>query len=103
MDPLEHLLKRSMKPQDPPGDFARRVLKRIEAPPASEPWWGMWTWRFALAGALCFLMVVGSVVFYQQRQRQERLRGEAARDQLRLALQITDRQLQHVRQAMDRR
>jgi hypothetical protein len=115
MDPmeLELKLKRALEAQDPPDDFTDRVLKRCigqqaaaaeeRARPASADghWsWREWLfprhssgWRLALAGSL-MVTILGVGIGYHQHQ--ERVRGEQARAQLMLALQITGKQLNRV-------
>ena len=50
--------------------------------------------RAAMAGAFCLLVVLG--VHYEQRQQLERVRGEAAKRQLLLALRVTGSSLRAV-------
>ena len=104
MDPLEQRLKEVLGRQDPPAGFTRRVLARIVAPHRKpDPWRRLFlpSWRMALAGALATVLLAGGGVLYQQRQ--ERLRGEAARDQLLQALEITSLELNRVRQTIRER
>lgn len=120
MDPLEQRLKRALEAQDPPVGFTERVLQRVAAehnkPALAEPrpeevpgrWnfraWlfrAMWAtgldlqrgWRLALAGSLA-VAILGVGIGY--RQHQERVRGEKARQELMLALEITGKQINRV-------
>ncbi len=117
MDPLEQRLKRALEAQDPPEGFTERVLQRVAAEhskPARaaerpERRWNFrawlvdamratgldWQrgWRLALAGSLA-VAILGVGIGY--RQHQERVRGEQAREQLMLALQITGKQINRV-------
>lgn len=107
MDPLEQKLKQALEAQDPPEDFADRVLKRCldqqgaaaePAPPRGRPWdWKEWLfprgWRLALAGSLV-VTILGVGIGYHQHQ--ERVRGEKARAELMLALQITGKQISRI-------
>ena len=115
MDPLERQLKRALEPQEPPAGFAERVLARAPArtratdaaPRAARQWWRLaWNFRsiwrpsrrMALAGGLAGLMLLAGGLAYHQRQ--ERVRGEAARAELMTALQIASFQLNRVRQVV---
>jgi hypothetical protein len=88
---LERELRNTLRRKDPPPGFADRVMARLEpqsirkGPPRWTPW--------AVAAAL--LLSTGGGVVY--RQRQEQARGEQAKEQLLLALQVTGAQLDHVR------
>jgi hypothetical protein len=88
---LERDLRNTLRRKDPPPGFADRVMARLEpqrirkAPPRWAPW--------AVAAAL--LLSTGGGVVYRQRQQQAR--GEQAKEQLLLALQVTGAQLDHVR------
>jgi hypothetical protein len=106
MEPLEQKLKRALERQDPPPGFAGRVLARLErreSPGPKRRWaWPEWTlargWRTALATGLALFMVLGAGLGY--RQHQQRLRGEKARAELMLALQITGKQLNRVHRVL---
>ena len=107
MEPLEEKLKRALEQKEPPAGFAGRVLAHVRAQASAAPgrqttlrpvqaWLLRPAWRAVLAGALAALMVLGAGLAYYRRQ--ERLRGEQARKQLLLALQIASSQLKQVRQ-----
>lgn len=111
MDPLELKLKRALEREDPPAGFAERVMARVleetstaGTAPREAPvrWWPTWlfrpAWRAALAGGLAAVLLLGAGLAY--RQRQERLRGEKARAELMLALEIASSKLNRVRQVM---
>lgn len=104
MDRLEEQLKQALGREDPPPGFSARVLARIAAGKNRRPaagWWrglfGYPAWRVALAGALLCPVLLGAMVYMQHRQR---VRGQAARDQLLLALHITRSELNRVRQVV---
>lgn len=111
MDSLEMKLKRALKPDDPPGGFADRVLARIRTgrvtDPSPRPWWRAWlvrpAWRVALAGGLACLMLIGLGLSYRWHKERleaerERIKGEQAHAQLLLALEVTSSTLDHVGQ-----
>lgn len=90
MDPLERDLTNALRREEPSGDFAARVLARVEQEKHRQPWWRGWfavpQLRWATAVVLCLLFVSG--VFYQREQAHRRAEGEAAREQVLLALRI---------------
>jgi len=93
---LEDDLRAALRRVDPPEGFEHRVLARIER--AERPA-GLAPRRFpawAAAAGLAFASIAG-VAVYHERQVKERERGMAARDQLVLALQITGKKLDSVR------
>lgn len=95
-DKFERELRRALRPVEPPDGFAGRVLARAargEAAAAS-PWWHMGPglfatrgFRWALAGALCLAFAAGGSLYHYESQR--RAAGEAAKEQLMLALRVT--------------
>lgn len=95
-DRLERELKKALQRVEPPAGFAERVLARAAREEASSAqprawfrWFGMSGLRWAVACALC-LALAGSAVLYRH-QRQEK--GEQAKEQVMLALQITSSKL----------
>ncbi len=90
MDPMEHELKRVLRREQPSPDFAARVLARAEQEKLRQPWWKSWfavpRMRWAVAVVLIALVLGG--VQYQRVQERRRAEGEAARQQVILALQI---------------
>ncbi len=98
MDPLEQELKKALGAKDPPLGFEGRVMARIvNAQTGRRP---APRWRLAFAGGLAAVLVAGGVMY---QHRQVRRRGEAARDQLLQALQITSVELNRVRQTVQER
>lgn len=86
---LEDQLRASLRRVEPPPGFAERVVSRLPANPKRgrvirfrQP---VLRW---LAVAACLVVAVGG--YYEHRQKQ----GEQAREQLMLALQITETKLQ---------
>jgi hypothetical protein len=90
MDPMEGRLKRALRREQPSGDFTACVLARVEQEKHRRPWWRGWFaapgLRWATAFVLCVL--IGSGVIYQHEQARRRAEGEAAREQVMLALRI---------------
>jgi len=106
MKPLEDELREALRRQEPPPDLADRVLARIghigqtrPTPPEavkSGAWsrLGSWLWqpgvRWTLATAMCCVLIAALVV---GRQRAQRAKAEAAREQLEVALQLASGKL----------
>jgi len=94
MNRLEDELRNAMRREEPPEGFAERLLARASARKQSL-WAGIFAargLRWALAGAMCLVLVVSSIEY--RRAKEERARGEAAKEQLMLALRITANKLQ---------
>ena len=93
---LERELKKALRRVDPPAGFAERVLARAakekdRAPVRIRfPWFGMIGLRWAATCALCVAVAVSAMVYQHDRQE----KGERAKAQLMLALQITSSKLQ---------
>jgi hypothetical protein len=106
-DRIEEELKNALRREQPPLGFAERVLARVHAEDAAPV--GFWhslfgfmhlpRFKVAMATAL-FLLVLGGTWQYRRYER-ERQAGEAAREQLLLALQITENKLQHAQQQVN--
>lgn len=103
MDRFEDALRQALRREDPGPHFTARVLVRAAAASVSKPWgWKRLASafrpvrvRWAAAGALaCVLLMAGGVEY---RQRQTRIQGEAARQQLVLALRIAGTKLNWAR------
>jgi hypothetical protein len=94
MNRLEDDLRIAMKREEPPEGFAERVLAKTETA-KQRAWSRIFAWpglKWALAGAMCLILVVGGIEY--KRAQDERVRGEAAKEQLMLALRITADKLQ---------
>ncbi|MGO9242396.1 MAG: hypothetical protein ACLQBJ_16455 [Bryobacteraceae bacterium] len=106
---LEDDLRNALRREQPPLGFEARLMARLAAEPQPQSVWArvgetISAWfqaplfaRAALAGALCLLVVCG--VNYEHRQVQ-RVRGEAAKQQLLLALRVTGSSLREVRESL---
>lgn len=101
-------LRAALRREDPGEPFTERVMAyviqhqaRVTAAPASgsrlgELWRGLWL-RPALAGAVAAMLIVGGLSgFLHHRNVQRRREGEAAKQQVLLALRITNSKLNHV-------
>jgi len=90
MDPLEEQLKQVLKREQPSSDFTARVLARVKQEEQRRPWWRSLfiapSLRWAIAVVLCILVIGG--VIYQREEARQRAEGEAAKQQVMLALRI---------------
>lgn len=99
MKNLEENLRQALGRVEPPAGFADRVLVRVarEQNPRrtrSNFWlslFGMGGLRWAAASALCVLVAASGALYERDVQRR---RGEAAKEQLMVALRITGSKLQ---------
>ena len=98
MNRLDDALREAMRREDPGPEFTRRVLERAAGARARRSWWqGLTSWirppvvRWATAGVLaCALLVTG---LEYRREQVERAKGEAAKQQLVLALHVAGAKL----------
>jgi hypothetical protein len=95
---LEDDLRRALRHEPAPADFAAKVLAKTRVVSLSNaPFWRRpATW--AIAAALLLAALAPPAVYQYRKQR----RAVEARDQLILALSITKVQLQHVRERISR-
>lgn len=97
---FEEVLKRAFSREDAPPDFANRVLARVaeqssKGQRATDSWWQVFTQplvRWAAITATAASVLIGGI-HYRTVQR-ERAQGEAAKQQLMLALRIAGSKLQ---------
>ena len=103
MSRLDDGLREALRRVDPGPDFTRAVLERAAAAQPKESWWrrlvsGMRPplVRWAAAGLVaCALLATG---FEYQHERRQRVEGEAAKQQLVLALRIAGAKLHGVQE-----
>lgn len=105
MKELDDELRRALSRQDPPGGFADRVLQRasgpsrlarIERPHPASTTAGRTFMRWAAAAALVAALAGGMQYRTVLKEREERARGEAAKEQVLQALRIAGGKLQLV-------
>ena len=100
MQDFEDQLREAMRPGEVPAGFANRVLAKLpEAYPAPP----RMPYRRVALWAAAVLVIAGSLTGVEvERVREERARGEAARQKVMLALRITGTKLNkaqsHVRE-----
>ncbi len=88
MDPLEQKLKDALRREEPPLGFAARVAARAKEQEARSWWSGLLGWRMRWVVALVLCVVVSGEILLQRQRARERAEGEAAKQQVKLALQI---------------
>lgn len=108
MNCFEDELRKALRREAAPGDFAEKVLARTRGlPPAGAKGWLQFSqflslpvFRFAIAAAAVCLLIVAGLVHYE---RQERLRreGEMARAQVTQALRIASAKLNIARSKVE--
>lgn len=96
---FEQELREQLQVRAAPEGFADRVMTRVAKRPARRSWMGFRTpvWQWAVAALLVMGMVIGGL----ERERQQRLEGERAREQVLLALRITGSTLRDVQQKVN--
>jgi hypothetical protein len=100
LNPIEELLKNALRRQEAPPDFTEQVLARIAEPNSvpharRDPWWSIFTQpllRWAAISATATSLLIGGIHYHNVRR--ERAKGEAAKQQLMLALRIAGSKLQ---------
>lgn len=85
MTEFEDELKRALARQQPSPDFTARVMAQVGAQKAP-----VWRWP-AIAAAASVLLIGGGTYRYQEHQRE--VQGEAAKQQLLVALRIAGTKL----------
>ena len=79
---FEEELRAVLRRQEPPEGFAERVADRLATRQTRAHWWRRPAWALAAV-----VLLLGG--FRYQQQRQERNRGEQAKQQLLIAIGIT--------------
>jgi hypothetical protein len=104
MNQFENELRRALQRVEPPQGFAERVLARTQTDHselAPSRWWaGFLGTRGLRWAAACALSVVLATSGFLYQRAMERRRGEAAKEQLMLALRITSSKLQVAEQGL---
>lgn len=104
-DELNSELRKALSREEPPVGFEARLMARLSSESKREAGLARWFQlamprfpmmsRLAFASVLCLMMVAG---VHYERERQERIEGEAAKAKLMQALRVTGTQLQAVRE-----
>ena len=93
---IEDSLRDALRPQDPGTQFTTRVMAAVNAAPHRR------RMRLQLPMALAASVIVTAIGLALLHQQAEHRRGEAARQQLVLALEITSEKLNQVQQRLSR-
>jgi hypothetical protein len=104
-DQLNDELRRALGREEPPMGFEARLMARLSFESRRETGFARWfrfpTLRLPLMTRLAFTAVICLVVVagvQLERQRQQRIEGEAAKEKLMQALRVTGTELQSVRE-----
>src|ERR1700744_3732456 len=92
-DPFERELREQLRTRLAPAGFAERVMVRVPEKCRPRPLWQP-AWRWAAIAAVLVVMILGGV----EHDRQQRIAGERARQQVLLALHITGTTLRQVQE-----
>lgn len=98
MTPFEDELRKALARHEPGPDFTHKILAQIQEQERPRAFNWFFSWRFASLVATLLLVVFG--LFYRHQERVER--GEAAKQQLLLAIRIAGSEL-HQAQARVKR
>ena len=96
MTDFERDLRRTLRRREPPHDLSAGVMARIQAAPKRVAIFGGFSWRTALAAAAAALVLVTGLGQYREYER-----GQAAKKQLMLALEITAQKLAVAQEKVD--
>jgi hypothetical protein len=101
VDELENALAAALRREGAPERFAEQVLSRANActVPAA-PWWRVPVVRWSAAATVAVACIAEGVSLHE---RQQRIRGEEARQQVLMALRITGSKLRGVQEQLARR
>lgn len=92
---IENALRRALRRQNPNDDFASRLMtgiaQRTQPKPTVRSWWPIPRLGWVAAGVMCVAITIGGAKYEQQHQR---ARGEAARQQVFVALRIAGAKIQ---------
>lgn len=102
MNRLEDELRKALKRKAPPPGFGGRILARTAGGDrnASVRLLGRRPLAWGLAGVLCILLCIAGIEY--RKAQEEMADGEAAKQQLMLALRIAGDQMQFVRSKITR-
>ena len=92
MKGIESELREALRRKQPPAGFERRVMERAEAASRARR---VRRWRQGIAAGIAACVLLGAGGRYWQRRRE----AERTKEQLMLALQITEQQLNLVERA----
>lgn len=99
MDDFEKELRERLQARPAPAGFTDRVMRRVEQRKQRRVWTFLWqpAWRWAVVAVLLAITALGGL----EHERQQRIAGERARQQVLLALRITSTTLNQVQQKVN--
>jgi len=103
---LEHEICNALRPVDPPAGFADRVIARARAEAAPQPkrarilMFPTMRSRVWIGSAVAAMLLVGVAGEQAHERMEQRRKAEEAQKQFEMALQVTDRALEHARQQL---
>ncbi|HEY1502162.1 MAG TPA: hypothetical protein VGF88_21475 [Acidobacteriaceae bacterium] len=100
LDEFERELREQLLARSAPQGFTDRLMARVPRQQSPRTRWtefGLPMWRWAVAALLVAAMVMGGF----ERDRQQRLAGQRAKQQVLLALRITGSTLREVQQKVN--
>jgi hypothetical protein len=101
VDELEKALRAALQRESAPERFLDRVLLQANLRPVpGTAWWRLPVVRCSVAGVVAVACIAGGGV--SENRRQERMRGEQARQQVLRALRITGTELRAVQRQIVR-
>lgn len=100
---FEDQLREALRQEPAPADFRAKLMARVQAESGAAVVTAPW-WKRRLSLALAAALVAGAVIpaGVLERQRLDRERGLAARNQLLTALAVTNSTLRHTREMIRR-
>jgi hypothetical protein len=96
MSDFEQELRRTLQRREPPRDLTPQIMARIGDAPKHRWFPVSFAWRPALAAAAVVLMLIGGIDRYREYRR-----GQEAKEQLMLALEITAQKVSFVQQKVE--
>jgi hypothetical protein len=95
-DGFDQELRSALRRKTPSANFGARVRERVARAGDRRFWWRLiLTWPHVRWAAVCVLVLGG--VTYRQEQKMQRARGEAAKQQVMIALRIAGAQMKIAR------
>jgi len=99
MEHLEKELRKSLRRENPSANFGARVAERVARAGRRRFWWpSILSWpqfRWAAVAAMC-LLILGGIIYRRERQMR-RIEGEAAKQQVMIALRIASAKMKLAR------
>lgn len=88
MDHFEEQLRTALGREDPDDNFSKSVLARLAEEKNRIPWWQLRLPQLRWAVAMALLVAMLGLGLYRYEQQRQRAAGQAARQQVMVALRI---------------